>query len=47
MLEDSHSAWLSPTFVVRPSTHSARMVIDYRRVNAVTIKNAYPLPDIL
>jgi hypothetical protein len=23
------------------------MVTDYRRVNAVTVKNAYPLPDIL
>ena len=47
MLQDSSSPWLSPTFVVRPSTHRARMVTDYRKLNAVTIKNAYPLPDIL
>lgn len=47
MVEDSHSPWLSPTFVVHPNNHRARMVTDYRRVNAVTIKNAYPLPDIL
>lgn len=47
MIEDSNSPWLSPTFVVRPSNHRARMVTDYRRVNSVTVKNAYPLPDIL
>jgi hypothetical protein len=47
MLEDSSSPWLSPTFVVQPTTHRARMVTDYRKVNGVTIKNAYPLPDIL
>jgi len=32
--------------MVRKKDHSFRLCIDYRRVNAVTIKDAFPVPDV-
>ena len=47
LIEPSASPFGGPTilFVSKPDG-SLRMVIDYRGLNAVTVKNRYPLPRI-
>lgn len=46
-LVPSNSPWASPVSLVRkPGENNWRLVIDYRRVNAQTIKDAYPMPHI-
>lgn len=40
----SKSPLASPTFFVAKKDGKLRMVIDYRKLNDITIKNAYPLP---
>jgi hypothetical protein len=43
----SSSEWGCPTlFVKEKKDNSLRMCVDYRPLNAVTIKNKYPLPRI-
>nr|ABA98065.2 retrotransposon protein, putative, Ty3-gypsy subclass [Oryza sativa Japonica Group] len=42
----SSSTWGAPVLLVKKKDGSERMVIDYRALNEVTIKNKYPLPRI-
>jgi hypothetical protein len=45
-IRPSTSPWGCPTLFVKKKDESLRLCIDYRPLNAVTIKNKYPLPRI-
>jgi hypothetical protein len=45
-IHPSASPWGCPALFVKKKDHSVRLCMDYRPLNAVTIKNKYPLPRI-
>jgi hypothetical protein len=49
LIQPSFSPWGYPAIFVKKKDESLRMCVDYRPLNAITIKNKYPLPliDIL
>jgi hypothetical protein len=45
-IRPSSSPWRSPALFVKKKDGSLRMCVDYRPLNAMTIKNKYLLPRI-
>ena len=45
-IRPSASPWECPALFVKKKDNSLRLCVDYRPLNAVTIKNKYPLPRI-
>jgi hypothetical protein len=45
-IRPSASPWSCPALFVKKKDNSLRLCVDYRPLNAVTIKNKYPLPRI-
>jgi hypothetical protein len=46
IIEKSNGPWASPIVPVKKPDGSLRLAIDYRKLNAVTLKDSYPLPRI-
>jgi hypothetical protein len=46
LIERSNSPWSSPIHIVRKDGGAIRITQDYKKLNSVTLKDAYPLPNI-
>lgn len=46
VIEESMSSWNSPVVLVRKPGGKIRLCLDSRKLNSITVKDAYPLPHI-
>ncbi|KAJ8652105.1 hypothetical protein O0I10_012295 [Lichtheimia ornata] len=46
LISPSDGQWTSPIFFVKKKDGKLRLVVDYRKLNSQTVKDAYPLPNI-
>ena len=46
IIRPSSSPWASPLVIVPKKDGTKRMCVDFRKLNNITVKNSYPLPDI-
>lgn len=46
IIKESESSFASPVILVKKKNGDYRMCVDYRALNAITVKDRYPLPNI-
>jgi hypothetical protein len=46
VIKESNSPWSSPVVLVAKKNGEVRFCVDYRRLNSLTRKDSYPLPNV-
>lgn len=46
IIQPSTSPWASPIILVKKQDETDRLVVEFGRLNTVTLKDSYPLPRI-
>ncbi|CAF4545285.1 unnamed protein product, partial [Rotaria magnacalcarata] len=46
LISESHSPYAAPAMLIKKKDNSFRLVVDYKKLNAITIKDSSPLPNM-